>query len=576
MAPSSKQTERSPLLVTVTETDDPERNANDAIQESRESSQGEKRTPNMLIIFPAITIGIFLAAADSTIALVSYATISSELDALNLASWIMTAYALTLASIQPLYGKLCDIFGRKECLLAAYVLFALGCLVCGFARSIEELIAARVLQAAGGAGLGTVVSILLTGLVPLEDRGVWQAVVSVVYSLGAGLGAPLGGLLTASVGWRWAFFGQVPLCVIAIAVISVCLDGDIGRPVDSGERGAENMLAKLRRVDFLGSVSLIIMIASFMFGLDRGSNVSWAVPETYGSFLLSGLAALWFFYVEMRVAREPILPIASTFSAELLPIYSSAFLVFFAIVALDFVLPLYYQVKDQLGPQQASLYMLPAIVGGVVSSVLTGFWMRHTGQYYWALMLVSVLQITGGIFAYLWSGPAGESTTGLIIAQAVAEFGIGNSVVSGLIALSKLDKSRSNLDFKTEGTTSNKFAVSNGPSTNIAVMTAMYFAFRNLGSVLGVSVVSTVIQQTLRDILTVELQKYDNLDVGKIVDEVRKSLESLQTLDPEVAALVRRSYGQAMNKGFLLILVVSVAAAIPALKIRGGKKRRSP
>ncbi|CAH0027271.1 unnamed protein product [Clonostachys rhizophaga] len=553
MAPSPKQTERSPLLVTVTENDDPERNANDAIQESRESSQGEKKTPNMLIIFPAITIGIFLAAADSTIALVSYATISSELDALNLASWIMTAYALTLASIQPLYGKLCDIFGRKECLLAAYVLFALGCLVCGFARSIEELIAARVLQAAGGAGLGTVVSILLTGLVPLEDRGVWQAVVSVVYSLGAGLGAPLGGLLTASVGWRWAFFGQVPLCVIAIAVISVCLDGDIGRPVDSGERGAEDMLAKLRRVDFLGSISLIVMIASFMFGLDRGSNVSWAVPETYGSFLLSGLAALWFFYVEMRVAREPILPIASTFSAELLPIYSSAFLVFFAIVALDFVLPLYYQVKDQLGPQQASLYMLPAIVGGVVSSVLTGFWMRHTGQYYWALMLVSVLQITGGIFAYLWSGPAGESTSGLIIAQAVAEFGIGNSVVSGLIAL-----------------------ISNGPSTNIAVMTAMYFAFRNLGSVLGVSVVSTVIQQTLRDILTVELQKYDNLDVGKIVDEVRKSLESLQTLDPEIAALVRRSYGQAMNKGFLLILVVSVAAAIPALKIRGGKKRRSP
>ncbi|CAG9953054.1 unnamed protein product [Clonostachys rosea f. rosea IK726] len=553
MAPSPKQTERSPLLVTVTETDDPERNGNDALQESRESSQGEKKTPNMLIIFPAITIGIFLAAADSTIALVSYATISSELDALNLASWIMTAYALTLASIQPLYGKLCDIFGRKECLLAAYVLFALGCLVCGFARSIEELIAARVLQAAGGAGLGTVVSILLTGLVPLEDRGVWQAVVSVVYSLGAGLGAPLGGLLTASVGWRWAFFGQVPLCVIAIAVISVCLDGDIGRPVDSGERGAEDMLAKLRRVDFLGSASLIIMIAAFMFGLDRGSNVSWAVPETYGSFLVSGLAALWFFYVEMRVAREPILPIASTFSAELLPIYSSAFLVFFAIVALDFVLPLYYQVKDQLGPQQASLYMLPAIVGGVVSSVLTGFWMRHTGQYYWALMLVSVLQITGGIFAYLWSGPAGESTTGLIISQAVAEFGIGNSVVSGLIAL-----------------------ISNGPSTNIAVMTAMYFAFRNLGSVLGVSVVSTVIQQTLRDILTVELQKYDNLDVGKIVDEVRKSLESLQTLDPEIAALVRRSYGQAMNKGFLLILVVSVAAAIPALKIRGGKKRRSP
>jgi nitrate/nitrite transporter NarK len=352
-----------------------------------------------------------------------------------MASWIMTAYALALASFQPLYGKLCDIFGRKECLLAAYVMFAVGCLACGLAQTMEQLIAARVLQALGGGGLGTVVSILLTGLVPTEDRGVWQGVVNIVYSLGAGLGAPLGGLIASSVGWRWSFFGQVPLCILAAILVSWVLDGDIGRA--KGHDNQETLLSKLRRVDFLGSCSLIVTIAAFMFGLDRGSNVSWTAPATYISFIASVSAGIWFCFVETRIAREPIVPFSVIFSGQLIPIYLSAFCCFFAIMALDFVLPLYYQAKINLSPRDASLYLIPAIVAGVSSALVTGFWMRRTGQYFWALMLASALQITGGLIAFLLSGPVREYTAGLIVAQVISELGVGNAVVSGLIAVSK-------------------------------------------------------------------------------------------------------------------------------------------
>lgn len=383
-----------------------------------------------------------MAAADSTIALVSYATISSELDALNMASWIMTAYALALASFQPLYGKLCDIFGSKECLIAAYIMFALGCFACGLAQSMEQLIAARVLQALGGGGLGTVVSILLTGLVSTEDRGIWQGVVNIVYSLGAGLGAPLGGLIASSVGWRWSFFGQVPICLLAILMVSLVLDGDIGRAKARDDQ--ETLLSKLRRVDFLGSCSLIVMIAAFMLGLDRGSNVSWTIPETYFSFIASAIAAIWFFYAETHIAREPIVPFEVVFSGQLFPIYLSSFFVFFAIIALDFILPLYYQARNELSPRDASLYMIPAIIAGVCSALTTGFWMRRTGQYFWAMMLASALQITGALVAYLMSGPVRENTTGLVIAQVISELGVGNSVVSGLIAVSKYTVSLQN------------------------------------------------------------------------------------------------------------------------------------
>jgi hypothetical protein len=117
----------------------------------------------MKYIFPAIAIGVFLSAADQTIIVSSSGKIGSELDSLSLVSWIATAYFLTLTSFQPLYGKLSDIFGRKPCLLFGYLVFGLGCLFCGLAQNMGQLIAARAFSGIGGGGMTTVVSILLSG-----------------------------------------------------------------------------------------------------------------------------------------------------------------------------------------------------------------------------------------------------------------------------------------------------------------------------------------------------------------------------------------------------------------------------
>src|ERR1700744_5745768 len=122
----------------------------------------------------------------------SYGQIGSDLKALNLTSWIATAYFLTLTSFQPLYGKLSDIFGRKACLLFAYSVFGLGCVFCGLAQTMEQLIAARAFAGIGGGGMMTVVSILLSDIVPLRERGTWQGYINIVYACGASSGAPLG------------------------------------------------------------------------------------------------------------------------------------------------------------------------------------------------------------------------------------------------------------------------------------------------------------------------------------------------------------------------------------------------
>ena len=131
-------------------------------------------------ILPAIAVGIFLSAGDQTIIVSCYGKIGSELHALNNTSWIATAYFLTLTSFQPLYGKLSDIFGRKPALLFGYAVFGIGCLCCGLARNMNELIAARAFAGIGGGGMTTVVSIMMSDIVPLRERGTWQGIINII------------------------------------------------------------------------------------------------------------------------------------------------------------------------------------------------------------------------------------------------------------------------------------------------------------------------------------------------------------------------------------------------------------
>ncbi|KAJ8126598.1 hypothetical protein O1611_g7040 [Lasiodiplodia mahajangana] len=146
-----------------------------------------KPTVKMAALLPALAIGIFLVALDQTLTIATYGKIGSDLQALNSTSWIATSYFLTLTTFQPLYGKLSDIFGRKTCLLFAYAVFGLGCLGCGLARDILELCIARAVAGAGGGGMNAVVTILVTDLVSLRDRGVWQGYINIVFAAGPSL-----------------------------------------------------------------------------------------------------------------------------------------------------------------------------------------------------------------------------------------------------------------------------------------------------------------------------------------------------------------------------------------------------
>ncbi|KFY92421.1 hypothetical protein V498_04979 [Pseudogymnoascus sp. VKM F-4517 (FW-2822)] len=453
----------------------------------------------MHVLLPAIGVGVFLAALDQTIIVSTYAKIGSEMNALNSTSWIATAYFLTLTTFQPLYGKLSDIFGRKVALLSAYTIFGIGCLFCGLARTMPELIAARAFAGIGGGGMTTVVTVLLSDIIPLRERGKWQGYLNIIYALGASSGAPLGGVLADSIGWRWAFLLQVPMC--ALAFITVCFRLDL--PAAS----RAHWVTRLGHIDFLGASLLILATSSLLVGLDLGSNTSWTSTLTI-SLIGASLPIYILFMVVEHYVSHPFAPSGIIFNRLLSPPLICNFFSFAGYMAMLFYVPLLFQAVSGYTSTEAGLLLIPGIAGSVTGSIGGGIFMQRTGKYYWLTILGYIMMVTGITTIFLCSGVLVTSTLGTLVAFCLTGLGGGISVTTTLIAL-----------------------VACADPSDMAIVTACSYLFRSLGSAVGVSLSAALVQQRLRYQLAKMLG--DGEETEKIVRGVRESLEYLEKLTPE-------------------------------------------
>lgn len=156
----------------------------------------------------------------------------------------------------------------------------------------------------------TIVSILLSDIIPLKDRGIWQGYINIVYASGASAGAALGGILADSIGWRWSFLLQAPMCLLAFITVAIALV--------LPKREHTDWKAKLRRIDYLGAGLLIIAVFGLLFGLDRGSNVAWRDVYTITSLAVAVPLFGIFLLVEVKIASEPFAPSHVVFERSLL------------------------------------------------------------------------------------------------------------------------------------------------------------------------------------------------------------------------------------------------------------------
>ncbi|RDW83255.1 MFS general substrate transporter-52 [Coleophoma crateriformis] len=488
-------------------------------------------------LLPPLVIGILLIAADQTITVTSYGRIGTDLNALNSTSWIATGYYLTMTSFQPLYGKLSDIFGRKACLLFGYAVFGIGCVFCGLARNIEELVFARAFAGIGGGGMTTVVSILLSDIVPLRERGTWQGYLNIVYTIGSSSGAALGGILADTIGWRWSFLGQGPLCFIAFGIVYFVLD--LPQQEDTHWR------EKLRRIDFLGAFTLVIAVFSLLLGLDRGSNVAWSDTITIVACCLSIPLSALFLLVEIKFAANPFAPGHIIFERSLCASYFSNFFQLASYMACLFYVPLYFQAVGGMSATAAGMRFIPLVVMSTAGSLAGGVIMQRTGKYYWLTVISYILQATG-IFGVTIACALHADSWWLLLALIFGAVGGGAAITTTLINV-----------------------IANADAKDQAVATACTYLFRSLGSVVGVSIGGTVIQQVLRKELRSHLKSGHQAD--QIVERVRQSLDYINELDPRTRALVRICYQKAETVTFALAVAVAIGAIISSLFMREKK-----
>ncbi|KAF2402803.1 MFS multidrug transporter [Trichodelitschia bisporula] len=491
----------------------------------------------MPYILPAIGIGVFLAAADQTIIVSSAARIGSDLNALSKTSWIATAYFLTLTATQPLYGKLSDIFGRKECLLFAYVVFGVGCLFCGLSQNMNQLIASRAFSGIGGGGMTTVVSILMSDIVPLRERGKYQGYINIMFASGSAVGAPLGGILSDYISWRWAFLVQTPLCFVALLAVGIVLK--------MPAREQTHWKHKLRRLDAF-AVLLLAAVVTLLLGLDRGSNEGWDDKYTITLVSVSLPLFVLFALAEIYLAPEPFAPGHIIFDRSLFAAYLCNFFSMGGFMAAIFYIPLHFQAVYGLSATQAGLRLIPTIICSVTGSLLGGIYMQKTGRYYWITVSAYTALTLGMAIVLCSAGLIGSSIAGVMAGSMVGSFGNGIGVTTTLIGL-----------------------IANAGHSDQAVATACSYLFRSLGSVFGVSMSAALANQVLRTELRKEL--HSGRRAEEIAERVRESLEYLKDLEPAVREVVRKCYDKSTRAAFGLQVSIVFGAAVAAFWIREKK-----
>ncbi len=319
------------------------------------------------LIFAGLMLVMLLAALDSTIVATALPTIVGDLGGLERLSWVTSAYLLAQTAVTPLYGKLGDQLGRKRVLQSAVVLFLVGSALCGLASTMTMLIAFRALQGLGAGGLIVLVQATVGDVVSPRERGRYQGLFGAVFGVASVAGPLLGGLIVENFSWRWIFYINIPVGLIALVVLGLTLPATTTRSRPS--------------IDYLGAGLLASALSAFILVASLGGTTwAWAGPQTIITALAGCVLLVVFTLVERRAA-EPVLPPALLRGDVFRVAGLLSLIVGFALFGSVTFLPLFFQTVFHSTPTEAGLRLIPLMGGLLVTSVLSGQLITRTGKY---------------------------------------------------------------------------------------------------------------------------------------------------------------------------------------------------
>ncbi|WP_029215106.1 MDR family MFS transporter [Kallotenue papyrolyticum] len=469
-----------------------------------------------LLTMISVLLVMLLATLDQTIVGTAMPRIIAELQGYQHYTWVATAYLLSSTVMVPIYGKLSDLFGRKPIFLFGLIVFLLGSWLSGAARSMNQLIAFRALQGLGAAALLPIAIAIVGDLFAPRERARWQGITGAVFGLSAITGPLVGGWLTDHASWRWVFYVNVPLGLVALATLIFLMPTLRPRQREV-------------RIDYQGAALLIVATVPLLLGLSwGGSEYAWRSPVIIGLFVTAALGSLAFVLYEHRLERrggqpiiEPSLFRNRIFSIAVLITIITNMALFGAI----FFLPLFVQGVVGASVTNSGLILTPLMLTAIGASVLSGQIIAARGAYKINAIVGMLISILG---AWLLTRLDVHATRAQVT-LAMVVMGLGMGVGMSLYTL----------------------VVQNALPTRIGQATSALTFFRSIGSTVALAAMGALLNNTY-------LPAFQNALPAQLAQ--RLPAEALQVfgnpqvlLSPEIHAQLTQRFAQAGPRGVSML-----------------------
>jgi EmrB/QacA subfamily drug resistance transporter len=487
---------------------------------TRASSSEQPTTPRIGPIFGALILVLLIASLDQTIVSTALPTIAGDLGGASKLAWVVTAYMLASTVTTPLSGKLGDLYGRKVVLQTALAVFLIGSILCGLSQNMTELILFRAIQGLGAGGLMVTTQAAIGDVVPPRDRGRYSGLMGGVFGISTVIGPLLGGFFVDNLSWRWIFYINVPIGVIAFVVIAAVFSV-------RSERTHHD-------IDYLGITLLAAGLSSIVLLTTLGGNTyAWASAEIAGLAVASVVFTLGFVVAEHRAA-EPVLPL-SLFRNRVFAVSSAVgFVVGVALFGSVTYLPLFLQLVKGSTPTISGLEMLPLMAGVLTSSIGSGLVISKTGRYKIFPIAGTALMVVGmALLARLEVG-TGIPEAGLYML--VLGLGLGGVMqVLVLVVQNAVDYSQ------------------------LGVATSGASLFRSMGGSIGTPIFGAILTGRLTSNLHGALPNAAG-QVGRLTSGATPDV--IRNLPPVIRAAFRHAYVESLHPVFLAGASVAVVAFV--------------
>lgn len=458
-----------------------------------EQSSSKKRT---ILIIIGVMVGILLASLDSNIVSTAMPKIIGNLNGTNLYAWPVTAYMLSMTISTPLFGKMSDVYGYKPIYLFGICVFLMGSVLCGISQSMMQFIICRGIQGVGGAILISNTMAIIGILFPPADRAKYGSFVTAASGIASLVGPVLGGLITDHLTWRWVFFVNIPLSIIALAIIIFAFP-------------SYKATEEHRQIDYAGAVVMIIalipMLLAFTWG---GGDYAWNSVQIIGMLVFAAIMLITFGVVESK-ADDPIIPLSifknSVFNLSALEM----FLFNGVMIAVTTFIPLFLQVVKGLSASKSGALITPMMFSLMAGVAISGLIISKSCKY--KMLSIAGFLIMGlGTVMLLFLNINSDNSL-IVISMILMGLGIGVAMAIYNV------------------TAQNVF-----PNSQMGVVTSSIQFFRMMGQTIASSVLGTIFINSLSNGIK-------NLDVSKFPAELAQQLKDTNTITDSDAIITLKS-----------------------------------